>query len=312
MAIGDALSKHTTYGEIEDNIRIHTGTIDDPRIPPALMIKEISLSVQRVAGILNGATAPFYVTTNTALAISGAANPYSVNLSSLSPFIDKIKRFVHVTTGGTRTFVDLVDQEEAENRLALTNVYGSSIWGVWEGDAVRLYSGASFTITTGTDTTELKYYRIPKVGTVSGGTVVSDTAWSASGTTISAFTGTLASHVGALFAGLDNSANPFVRTITGYVSTTSFTIDSALVAGGAGTNGYIIPLNVLTAPTRSTYVDVPDKYVPLLIVDMKNKILSYKNNAPNPGLQGIFDNEVAQIYREFQTSMAVENSEGKR
>lgn len=75
----------------------------------------------------------------------------------------------------------------------------------------------------------------------SAGTVVSDVAWNATGTAVTNFTGTVATHVGATFAGLDSGGNPFNRIITAYVSATAFTINTALVADGAGTNGYIIP-----------------------------------------------------------------------
>lgn len=163
MPIGDPASKETTYGEIEDIVRLRTGTIDDPRLSPSLMLKEISLSIQKINGILNGATAPFNLTTNTTITITGTANPYIMDLSGISPYLDRIVRLVHITAALVRTRVDLVSPEEAEDRQALTNIYGNSIWGVWEGDAIRLYRGNSFTVTPATDTTELKYYRQSRV-----------------------------------------------------------------------------------------------------------------------------------------------------
>jgi hypothetical protein len=67
------------------------------------------------------------------------------------------------------------------------------------------------------------------------------------------FTGTLSTHVGGTFVGIDNGGNVFSRLITAYVSATAFTIASALVADGAGTNGYIIPPNGSDIAVTSTY-----------------------------------------------------------
>lgn len=166
MAIGDPVSKDTTYGEIEDKVALATGVVGNSLFPPAWFLKEISLSVQKLAGVLNNAQDPFYTVTNTSLTLSGSANPYSVDLSSLSPFIDRIIRFVHITSGGTRTQVKFVSEHEAEERTKMSNIFATSLWGSWEGDAIRVYAGSSFTITPASDTTELKYYRQPKVTSV--------------------------------------------------------------------------------------------------------------------------------------------------
>ena len=166
MAIGDAVSKATTYGEVEDKVVLATGVIGHALFNPSWFLKEISLSVQKIAGLLNNAQDPFYSVTNTSLAITGTTNPYSVDLSSLSPYIDRMIRFVHITAAGVRTNVPFTSSQDAENQQAFSNVLATNIWGAWEGDAIRLYKGSSFTITTGTDTTELKYYRQPKVASV--------------------------------------------------------------------------------------------------------------------------------------------------
>lgn len=121
----------------------------------------------------------------------------------------------------------------------------------WEADGGNLYilGGSS------ADTYSIEYVK-QHTDLVAGGsaqTVVSDTAWSATGTAVTGFTGTLSSHVGGQFVGIDSGGNKFVRTITAYVSSTAFTIDSALVANGAGTNGYIIPLNAGDIQIDSAY-----------------------------------------------------------
>ena len=166
MAIGAALSKQTTYAQIEDKVRLDTDTVSDYRVSPVWFLKEISLSVEKIGGILLSAGHPFYLTTNSTLTISGTANPYTVDLSGLTSFPDRIDRVVHVTTGGVRTFVPKRTQEEAEKILSLSTIYGSSLFHVFEGDALRLYRGSSFTITTATDTVEMKYLRQPIVGSV--------------------------------------------------------------------------------------------------------------------------------------------------
>ena len=44
MAIGAALSKSTTYKEVEDIVRLRTNTISDTTITSSLVIKLISLA----------------------------------------------------------------------------------------------------------------------------------------------------------------------------------------------------------------------------------------------------------------------------
>jgi len=109
----------------------------------------------------------------------------------------------------------------------------------------------------GTETVTIKFIKNHPALSANGaaGTVVSGTSFSATGTAVTSFTpGTvLASHVGAKFVGLDNGANAFDRTIVAYVSATAFTINSALVADGAGTNGYIIPIATAEIIIPSTY-----------------------------------------------------------
>lgn len=167
MAIGAALGKYTTYGQIIDMVRLRTKTIDDPKISDALLIKEISMAVSKWAKILNGATAPFYLTTTTLTdVITGSANPYSLDLSSMSPFPSELIRVVHITAAGVRTFVRVLTPSEAENIQSLTSLYASSLFCDFEGDSIRFYKGASFTITIASDDVELKFYRQPIIASV--------------------------------------------------------------------------------------------------------------------------------------------------
>lgn len=278
MAIGDALSKSTTYGDIEDILRVALNLPDEP--PSSYILKKISLGIQTISKKLNGQEDPAYLTTNATLTISGSANPYTVDLSGVAPFIDRIVLVVHVTTGGTRTEVQLLSARDAENIIGLTNYYGSSIFGLFEGDVLRLYKGSSFSITTASDTIELKYYRQPKVGSVSTNSVLSDTAFTigADGITITNFTGMTTAYVGGTFIGSDNAGNPFARTIVHYVSATSFVVGATIAGVGAATNGYVVPPGVSAyTVTRGTYLDLPEGYVDELIELVKPQIQGAQN-----------------------------------
>lgn len=313
MAVGDALSKTVTYGNILDMVRLQTGTVGNTDISDDLILKRISFAVQKWAKVLNGATAPFYTTTNSVLTISGTANPYTVNLSDVAPFIDKVLRVVHVTAAGVRTIVQEQKPNEIERVTALTSINASGLFYVNEGDVLRIYKGSSFTITTATDTIEIKYYRQPKVGSASSAAVVSGTTWTSSSTTITSFTGMTTALVGGIFVGLDNGANAFARTITQYVSTTSFTISSALVAGGAGTNGYIIPPGANTySVTTGTYLDIPDSYSTVIADEVASSVFRFKNDGRgDTGLEASLERERQSILTAFGMTKQMEATEAK-
>jgi len=112
--------------------------------------------------------------------------------------------------------------------------------------------------------------------------------------------------VGGTMVGLDNSSNPFARTITKYLSSTSFEISSALVASGAGTNGYIIPptSNTYTV-TRGTLIDLPDKYIPLVAMDLLAKVTQYKSGgAPDVASIAANDQAIKAAYQGFANERA--------
>ena len=309
MGIGAASSRTTTYGQIEDSVKVRTNGIDNPFLGSDLMLKEISLSVAKAKTLLGPALVPFLTTTTTSMVITGSASPYIIDISGLTPFPSRILRLVHIAAG-VRTPVKIVNQEEAERMLALTTTHATSVWGVWEGDVIRLYKGSGFTITITTDTTELKYVRTPQVGTVSAGTVIKDAAFTATGTVVTSWgdSTVLPSHVGGTLVGLDQSAVPFARAITSYVSATSFTIDSAVTNPTACTNGYIIPQNSV-AITRGTYVDIADDYVPIVVLDMVGKIVKYQ--AQGKADQGIDAELTALINAALQGFVGAEQMKEK-
>ena len=122
------------------------------------------------------------------------------------------------------------------------------LWSEINSTLYVLGAGASDSIT-------LRYIKrhVPITNGQASTAVVSDTAFTATGMAITNFTGTLSTHVGGTFAGTDSAAAPFSRLIVAYVSSTAFTIASALAADGASTNGYIIPPNGSDIAVTSTY-----------------------------------------------------------
>jgi hypothetical protein len=296
MSIGDALSKIWTYGKIDEQSRVRTGTMSDTLLRSALAYDVVSMGIQKIAKRLNGAATPWYLTTASTLTISGSANPYSVDLSSVSPYIDQLIRVVHVTSGGTRTIVRQLQPEEAENYSSMTNAYAGEIGYVHEGDSLRLYKLTSFTITTASDTIEIKYYRQPKIGTATSTSVVYDGAFTSSGITISAFTGMTQALVGGTFVGNDTGSHTFARAITKYISTTSFEISSALTDDGATGVGFIIPPSSNTAAvTSGTYIDLPDSHAMLLLDEVASRYLRLKGT-PDPALENSVDNQLNEIH----------------
>jgi hypothetical protein len=279
MAIGDALSKFTTYQKVIDAVRLRTNTVDEPRVSDDLIMNHISWEVQGLAQRLNGAASKAYTQTISTLTITGSANPYTVDLSSVAPFIGSVLKVVHVTAAGARTMVQLLQPMEAEQIMKLTTIHSGSIFGVYEGDSLRLYKGATFTITIGTDTVEMKYQRQPKIGTIASTALVYNATFTvaADGVTVSAVTGMTTALVGGIFVGTDSAANKFAKSITQYVSATSFIISGAVIAG-SGTLGYIIPPNS-NSYTQSvgSYLDIPDSFVSIIVDAVASKVAQYKS-----------------------------------
>lgn len=113
---------------------------------------------------------------------------------------------------------------------------------------------------TSTDSIYLRYVKEHTDLSVGAGasTVVYDASftYTVATLTISNFTGVISTHVGGKLIGTDAGGNLFERLITGYVSSTSFTIDSALTnAGTACTSGYIVPPSQNDIEIDSQYWD---------------------------------------------------------
>jgi hypothetical protein len=169
MAVGDALSKNTTYKDVIDLVKIRVNLDGDPFINDTLLMKEIYLSNSRWLKFLFTSNAPGYPSSTTTLtdSITGSANPYSLDISSVSPFIDKIVRVVHTTSAGVRTNAVRRNPISAEDDQQLSNMNSTSLWYVDEGDVLRFYKGSAFTITIASDDVEIQYYRQAKIYTSS-------------------------------------------------------------------------------------------------------------------------------------------------
>ena len=172
MAVGDPLGKNVTYGNIEDSVRLEAGIIDSAYLTPQLFLSEISLSVMKVVNILNGLTTRFYGTKNTALTLSGMANPYIVDITGITAFPIKIIRVTHVTTGGVRSKVVPLDANEGETQLKLNDSDSSGIHYVDEGDSLEVWAGSAFTIVTATDKIHVYYQRQPQIASATRSTYI--------------------------------------------------------------------------------------------------------------------------------------------
>lgn len=176
---------------------------------------------------------------------SHALSNNTIALSTYSGGVDHIFTAYNVTQDQV---VDPIPDQE----LRYYNPSAGTFIGSSKSNQYYHFDGSNFRLldasTTTNDTIKLTYLK-RHTALVAGGTastVVSDTAWTATGTAITNFTGSALTYVGGTFVGLDNGGNAFSRTVVAYVSATAFTIDSALVADGAGTNGYLIPPGIAT------------------------------------------------------------------
>jgi len=110
---------------------------------------------------------------------------------------------------------------------------------------------------TSTDTIYLRYVKEHTDLTTGAGasTVVYDGTCTTLLTAVTNFTGVLSTHVGGRFVGTDTGGHTFDRLITAYVSSTAFTIDSAVTDDGATCAGYIIPPSQNDIEIDSQYWD---------------------------------------------------------
>jgi hypothetical protein len=266
------VSKNTTYLQIMDLVKMQMGSFKNPLISDSFLIKQIGISQQNIQ-----AKTPdihhYYNYTYTGLVITGSANPYKCDLSVINPYILKPELFIHVTAGGVRTHTQDEDANKAENYSSLPQ-YATTIMGCYRGDNLEIFKGSAFTMTPATDTITARFIRQTIGSTGVTPTVVSDASYSTSdGFIILGFSGTLVSHIGGTFVGIDSGGTPFSRNIVGYNTSSSFTIDSA-IATGTGTNGYIIPSST-TNVTSASYIDLPDSMIQTLVSEVVAEVIKY-------------------------------------
>ena len=153
-----ALSRITTYSTLTTNVRNESRvTTSGYSLMTDAYVRDISkLCVQRWAKILTDAEKPFYRDKEN-LTVSGSANPYYADTSSLNPYWNKSVRLVHVTSGGTRTPINVGYPETAEEVAKLENVQANSINAMQLGWGFRIFFGSALTVTTGTDVIEFTF-----------------------------------------------------------------------------------------------------------------------------------------------------------
>lgn len=153
-----ALSKLTTYSTLTTNVRneARITTSGFSLMTDAYIRSLILLAVQRWAKVLTDAEKPFYREKSN-LTLLGIESPYYADTSALSPYWNKNVRLTHVTTGGTRTPINILDPQDTESIAKLSNVQATSINAIFLGWGFRVFFGSSVTVTTSTDVLEFVY-----------------------------------------------------------------------------------------------------------------------------------------------------------
>jgi len=128
-----ARGKNTTVKAILSNVRMKTGTINDPLLTDLMMIDILNFSVGEIAKKLQKQNHPFYMKTATLVLVGGA---YS--FSATDPPVDTVVKVVDASLG----IVTFVPPDEYERISSFSNLYANSLIGVQEGEAVRLTKGS--------------------------------------------------------------------------------------------------------------------------------------------------------------------------
>ena len=166
-----ALSKQTTYGTLVSNLRQEgrITTTGYSLFTDAYFYKVISLVVCRWAKVLVDANKPFYRDKEN-LTLLLSENPYYADTSQMNPYWDRVVRLTHVTSGNTRTIINLHTVKDAESFARLTNVQASTINASQLGWGFQLYFGSNITVTTASDVIEFEFDSQPIIASASSGT----------------------------------------------------------------------------------------------------------------------------------------------
>lgn len=166
-----ALSKNTTYGTQVTNARneARMTTTGFSLLTDANLYLVISLIVQRMAKVLVDANKPFYRDKEN-LSLIGDASPYWIDCSALNPYVERPVRLTHVTSGGTRTPITVLNPNNAEDLAKLTTIAANSIYALQVGWGFRVFFGSSVTVTKSTDVIEFSFDGQPIVASAVSGT----------------------------------------------------------------------------------------------------------------------------------------------
>ena len=165
-----ALSKNTTYGTLVTNARneARMTTTGYSLLTDANLYLIISYIIQRFALILTANNKPFYRDKEN-LTLIGDASPYYVDCSALNPYWNNNVRLVHVTSGGTRTPINVLDPNKAEDMAKLATIEAKTILALQLGWGFRIFFGSGITVTKSTDVIEFAFDSQPITsGAVSG------------------------------------------------------------------------------------------------------------------------------------------------
>lgn len=179
---------------------------------------------------------------------AGTLNSSKVlSITSFSPAVDKILSVYDTTKTKYVTPIPAgVDRYELENPASA--LVSGFYYAIENNDLLIIGAAAS-------DSVKVEYVAQHSNLAANGGSEVPvfDAEWSITGTTVTGFTGVIATHVGGIFVGTDSGTTKFSTPITQYVSTTSFKVVSSSIAAGTGTNGYIVPPNQSDILVPSTH-----------------------------------------------------------
>lgn len=169
------LSKDTTYATMTTNVRneARMTTTGFSLLTDAYVHSLILFVVHRFALILNANNKPFYRAKEN-LTLIGDESPYYVDCTGLSPYWNNSVRLTHVTSGGTRTPITVLDPNRAEDFAKLATIQANTILALQLGWGFRLFFGSGITVTKSTDVVEFMYdsQPLPNSSGASGATYI--------------------------------------------------------------------------------------------------------------------------------------------
>lgn len=153
-----ALSRLTTYSTLTTNVRAEGRiTTTGYSLMTDAYVRSLALmSVQRWARVLADNAKPFY-RDKESLTLIGIESPYYVDTSALSPYWGGFVRLVHVTSGGTRTAINVLFPKTAEDIALLSSTGSNAITAVFLGWGFRIFFGSGITVTPASDTIEFTF-----------------------------------------------------------------------------------------------------------------------------------------------------------